>query len=262
MKNMNDKFILAGKEYNSRLLVGTGKYRDFAQTAAAVEASGAEIVTVAVRRVNLAGAGQPMLQDYLPPDKYTYLPNSAGCYTAQEAVRTLRLAREAGGWNLVKLEVIGDRRSLYPDMEETLKAARILVDDGFEVMAYSSDDPVMAGKLEDIGCVAVMPLGAPIGSGLGIRNPLNIGMIVRQSSVPVLVDAGVGTASDAAFAMELGCDAVLINTAIAGADNPVMMADAMRLAVDAGRYAYLAGRMQKRNIASPSSPQSGIIGMS
>lgn len=255
-----DKWSVAGKTYNSRLLVGTGKYKDFEQTRAAIEASGAEIVTVAVRRVNIAKAGEPMLQDYLDPKKYTYLPNTAGCYTADEAVRTLRLAREAGGWDLVKLEVIGDKKTLYPDMIETVKAAEILIKEGFKVMAYTTDDPVICKKLEDMGCVAIMPLAAPIGSGLGIQNPLNIEIIVEQTGVPVLVDAGVGTASDAAIAMELGCDGVLMNTAIAEAQDPIMMARAMRLAIESGRMAYLAGRMQKKAYADASSPVKGRIG--
>ncbi len=255
-----DYFTLAGRAFYSRLLVGTGKYRDFGETQRAIEASGAEIVTVAVRRVNLGDGDGEMLQDYIDPEKYTYLPNTAGCYTAEEAVRTLRLAREAGGWNLVKLEVIGDKHTLYPDVIETVKAARILVEEGFDVMAYTTDDPLIARELEDIGCCAIMPLGAPIGSGLGIQNPLNIRLIVEQSNVPVLVDAGVGTASDAAIAMELGCDAVLINTAIAEAREPVLMAHAMRAAVEAGRAAYLAGRMPKKMSADPSSPIDGVIG--
>ena len=228
------------------------------ETAKAIEASGAEIVTVSVRRVDLSAKGKS-LQDFLDPEKYTYLPNTAGCYTAEDSVRTLKLAREAGGWNLVKLEVIGDKKSLYPDVEETLKAAKILVKDGFDVMAYTNDDPIWAKKLEDAGCAAIMPLGAPIGSGLGIQNPLNIEMIVNQSSVPVLVDAGVGTASDAAIAMELGCDAALINTAIAEARDPILMARAMAGAVKAGREAFLAGRMAKKDVASPSSPIEGKI---
>lgn len=254
-----DYFTIAGRAFYSRLLVGTGKYRDFAETRRAIEASGAEIVTVAVRRVNLGSGDGEMLQDYIDPTQYTYLPNTAGCYTAEEAVRTLRLAREAGGWNLVKLEVIGDKHTLYPDVIETVKAARILVEEGFEVMAYTTDDPLIAKELENIGCCAIMPLGAPIGSGLGIQNPLNIRLIVEQSQVPVLVDAGVGTASDAAIAMELGCDAVLINTAIAEAREPVLMAHAMRAAVEAGRAAYLAGRMAKKMSADPSSPIDGVI---
>jgi thiazole synthase len=256
---MNKNFTVAGKEYNSRLLVGTGKYKDFEETAKAIEASGAEIVTVAVRRVNIHEAGKPMLQDYLSPKKYTYLPNTAGCFTAEDSIRTLRLAREAGGWNLVKLEVLADQKTLYPNVIETVKAAEILVKDGFEVMAYTSDDPIIAKILEDIGCVAIMPLGAPIGSGLGLQNPLNIKFIVEQSKVPVLVDAGVGTASDAAFAMELGCDAVLINTAIAEAKDPILMAEAMKNAVTCGRQAFLAGRMNRKNFGDASSPTLGKI---
>lgn len=259
-KNLNDdSFVVAGRRFNSRLLVGTGKYKDFEETRAAIEASGAEIVTVAVRRVNISSKSEPMLQDYLDPRKYTFLPNTAGCYTADEAVRTLRLAREAGGWNLVKLEVIGDKKTLYPDMIETVKAAEILVKDGFDVMAYTTDDMVIAQKLEDIGCVAIMPLAAPIGSGLGMQNKLNIKFIRDQSKLPVLVDAGVGTASDASEVMELGCEAVLMNTAIAEAKDPIMMAQAMKMAVEAGRLAYLAGRMPKRLYASASSPLDGLI---
>ncbi len=256
----HDPLVIAGRVFSSRLLVGTGKYRDFAQTKDAIEASGAEIVTVAVRRVNIGGGGSERLSDYLDPKRYTYLPNTAGCYTAEEAVRTLRLAREAGGWTLVKLEVIGDQASLYPDTEQTLVAARELIADGFEVMAYTNDDPIAARRLEEAGCVAVMPLAAPIGSGLGIQNPLNIRLIVEQARVPVLVDAGVGTASDAAVAMELGCDAVLMNTAIAEARDPVLMARAMKAAVEAGRMACRAGRMPRRDYASASSPASGLIG--
>jgi thiazole synthase len=252
-----DGFILAGKTYTSRLLVGTGKYKDLAQTKAAIEASGAEIVTVALRRMNLSKEGS--IQDFIDPKKYTYLPNSAGCYTAEEAVRTLRLSRELGNWNLVKLEVIGDKVSLYPDVRETLKAAETLVKDGFHVMAYTTDDPVAARQLEQIGCVAVMPLAAPIGSGLGILNPRHIRMIVEQAKVPVLVDAGIGTASDAAIAMELGCDGVLLNTALSAASDPIMMAEAMKNAVIAGRLAYKAGRMPKRNYAEASSPQEGML---
>lgn len=254
-----DHLRIAGRTFSSRLLVGTGKYKDFAQTRAAIEASGAEIVTVAVRRVNLGGSKGESLQAYIDPQRYTYLPNTAGCYTAEDAVRTLRLAREAGGWNLVKLEVIGDEKTLYPDVMQTLKAAEILIKEAFEVMAYTNDDPLVARELEKLGCVAVMPLAAPIGSGLGIQNPLNIRFIVEQANVPVLVDAGVGTASDAAVAMELGCDAVLMNTAIAEAGHPVLMAEAMKLAVEAGRKAYLAGRMPRRDYASASSPQTGKI---
>ena len=256
---MEDSLRIAGRLFHSRLLVGTGKYRDLAETKAATLASGAEIVTVALRRMNLSGKSGS-IQDALDPSVYTYLPNSAGCYTAEEAVRTLRLAREAGGWTLVKLEVIGDRTSLYPDVSETLKAAQILVKDGFEIMAYTSDDPVMAKRLEDAGCVAVMPLAAPIGSGLGIQNPLAIRTIVEASRIPVLVDAGVGTASDATIAMELGCDGVLLNTAIAEASDPVRMAEAMKHAVIAGRLAYLAGRMPLRTSASASSPAQGMVG--
>ncbi len=255
----NDRLLLGGREFSSRILVGTGKYKDFAETRAAIEASGAEIVTVAVRRVNLTAGQGEMLQDYIDPKRYTYLPNTAGCYTAEDAVRTLRLARAAGGWKLVKLEVIGDRKTLYPNMIETLKAAEILVKDGFDVMAYTTDDPILVKRLEDMGCCALMPLAAPIGSGLGIQNPLNIRLIVEQSKVPVLVDAGVGTASDAAIAMELGCDGVLMNTAIAEAREPVRMAHAMRLAVEAGRQAFLAGRMPRRTYASASSPELGMV---
>lgn len=255
----DDALVIAGREFSSRLLVGTGKYKDFAETKAAIEASGAEIVTVALRRMSLAKGKGESLTDYIDPKKYTFLPNTAGCYTAEDAVRTLRLAREAGGWTLVKLEVIGDEKTLYPDVMQTLKAAEMLVAEGFEVMAYTNDDPIVARELEKIGCVAVMPLAAPIGSGLGIQNPLNIRFIVEQANVPVLVDAGVGTASDAAVAMELGCDAVLMNTAIAEAQHPVLMAEAMKLAVEAGRKAYLAGRMPRRDVASASSPVKGKI---
>lgn len=257
---LNDDFFqVAGQKFHSRLLVGTGKYQDFNQTKLAIAESGAEIVTVAVRRVNIAEKSQPMLQDFLDPKKYTYLPNTAGCFTAEDAVRTLRLARAAGGWKLVKLEVLADEKTLYPQVIETIKAAEMLIKDGFEVMVYTSDDPIVAKELEDIGCCAIMPLAAPIGSGLGIQNPLNIKFIVEQSKVPVLVDAGVGTASDAAIAMELGCDGVLMNTAIAKAKNPIMMARAMKLAVESGRLAYLAGRMEKKIYASPSSPTIGKI---
>lgn len=255
----DDPLFIAGRQFSSRLLVGTGKYRDMVQTKAAIEASGAEIVTVAVRRVNLAAGKGESLPDVIDPKIYTYLPNTAGCYSAEDAVRTLRLAREAGGWSLVKLEVIGDEKTLYPDVVQTLKAAQMLIKDGFEVMAYTNDDPLIARELEKLGCVAVMPLAAPIGSGLGIQNPLNIRLIAEQANVPVLVDAGVGTASDAAVAMELGCDAVLMNTAIAEARDPVLMAEAMKLAVEAGRKAYRAGRMPKRDYASASSPQTGKI---
>lgn len=254
-----DGWAVAGQKFKSRLIVGTGKYKDFEETAAAIDASGAEIVTVAVRRVNVTDPNAPMLVDYVDPKRYTYLPNTAFCYTADEAVRTLRLAREAGGWSLVKLEVLGDQTTLYPDMIETLSAAEMLIKDGFEVMVYCSDDPIMAKRLEDIGCAAIMPLAAPIGSGLGVQNPVNIRVIIEQSKVPVLVDAGVGTASDAAVAMELGCDGVLMNTAIAAAKSPVIMAAAMRHAIEAGRLAYLAGRMPKKLYADPSSPLAGLI---
>jgi thiazole synthase len=255
----DDPLIVAGRRYRSRLLVGTGKYKNFEETARAIEASGAEIVTVAVRRVNVTDPNQPMLVDYVDPKRYTYLPNTAGCYSAAEAVRTLRLAREAGGWDLVKLEVLGDQKTLFPNMIETLAATGQLIAEGFKVMVYCSDDPILGKRLEDLGCVAIMPLAAPIGSGLGIRNPVNIRLIVEQAKVPVLVDAGVGTASDAAVAMELGCDGVLMNTAIAEAKNPIRMARAMRLAVEAGRLAYLAGRMPKKRYADPSSPLAGLI---
>ena len=254
-----DPFVVAGRTLKSRLIVGTGKYRDFDQTREAIEASGAEMVTVAVRRVNIAEPGKPMLADFLDPKVYTYLPNTAGCTTADEAVRTLRLAREAGGWTLVKLEVLGDPKTLYPDMPETMTAAQALISEGFQVMVYCSDDPLFAKRLEDMGCAAIMPLAAPIGSGLGIQNPVNLGLIVQQAGVPVIVDAGVGTASDAAIAMELGCDGVLMNTAIAEARDPVRMARAMKLAVEAGRDAYLAGRMPKKRYADPSSPLAGLI---
>lgn len=259
MNKIQGIFRIGSRNFTSRLLVGTGKYKDLAQTKAAIEASGAQIVTVALRRIDLASAQGKSLQDIIDPKKYTYLPNTAGCYTSDEAVRTLRLAREAGGWNLVKLEVIGDKVNLYPDIVETLKAAEILIKENFEVMAYTNDDPIAAKKLEELGCVAVMPLAAPIGSGLGIQNPLNIRMIVQQARVPILVDAGVGTASDAAIAMELGCDGVLMNTAIAEAQDPVKMAHAMKLAVESGRLAYLAGRMPRQEMANASSPQAGRI---
>ena len=249
----------AGRKFHSRLIIGTGKYKDYAENAAAAEAAGAEIITVAVRRVNLTDPNKPMLVDFLDQKKYTYLPNTAGCFTGEDAVRTLRLAREAGGWSLVKLEVLGDEKTLYPNMPETLRAAELLLADGFDVMVYCSDDPIMCKQLEDMGCCAIMPLGAPIGSGLGLQNPVNIRLIIEQSNVPVLVDAGVGTASDAAIAMELGCDAVLMNTAIAEAKSPILMAEAMKNAVIAGRQAYLAGRMPKKMYADPSSPLAGLI---
>lgn len=254
-----DNLIIAGRSFTSRLLVGTGKYASMAQTKAVIEASGAEIVTVALRRVDLSQKGAGSLIEAISPQKYTYLPNSAGCFTADEAVRTLRLARELGGWDLVKLEVIGDKQTLFPDTEETLKAAKILVKEGFLVMAYTNDDLIMAKKLEDAGCSAVMPLAAPIGSGLGILNPLNIRMIAEKLHVPVLVDAGVGTASDACIAMELGCAGVLLNTALSAAKEPILMAKAMKQAVEAGRLAFLAGRMPKHENASASSPIEGII---
>ncbi len=252
-KNIN-KLVVAGREFESRLIIGTGKYKTYQENADALVASGADMITVAVRRVNLSNPAEPMLVDFIDPKKYTFLPNTAGCFTGEDAVRTLRLAREAGGWDLVKLEVLSDPKHLYPDMEETMRAAKMLIDDGFEVMVYCTDDPVFAKKLEDMGCAAIMPLGAPIGSGLGIQNPLNIQFIVEQSSVPVIVDAGVGTASDAAMAMELGCDGVLMNTAIAAAQDPIRMAEAMKHAVIAGREAFLAGRMDKKHYATPSSP--------
>ena len=260
---MNDKLIIAGKSYSSRLLVGTGKYKDFTETRAALDASGAEIVTVAIRRTNLGqNANEPNLLDAVPPSKFTYLPNTAGCYTADDAVRTLRLARELlDGHTLVKLEVLGDPQSLYPNVIETIAAAKTLVAEGFQVMVYTSDDPIIARQLEDIGCVAIMPLASLIGSGMGILNPWNLQLLMERVQVPVIVDAGVGTASDAAIAMELGCDGVLMNTAIAAAQNPVLMAGAMKKAVEAGREAYLAGRMPKKLYsASPSSPTAGIIG--
>ncbi len=254
-----DSWTVAGRVFRSRLIVGTGKYKDYALNAAAAEAAGAEIVTVAVRRVNLTDPGQPKLTDYVRPDRFTYLPNTAGCFTGEDAVRTLRLAREAGGWTLVKLEVLSDPRHLFPDMEETLRSLKLLVAEGFDVMVYCTDDPVYARKLEDAGAVAIMPLGAPIGSGLGVQSPVNIRLIVEQSRVPVIVDAGVGTASDAAIAMELGCDGVLMNTAIAEAKDPVRMARAMKHAVLAGRDAYLAGRMPRKLYADASSPLAGLI---
>jgi len=254
-----DTWSVAGRTFKSRLIVGTGKYKDYAQNAAAAEAAGAEIVTVALRRVNLSDPNQPMLADYVKPERFTYLPNTAGCFTGEDAVRTLRLAREAGGWDLVKLEVLSNTPHLLPDMEETLRALKLLIADGFQVMVYCSDDPVYAKKLEDAGAAAIMPAAAPIGSGRGIQNLLNLGLIIEQTKAPVLVDAGVGTASDAVVAMELGCDAVLMNTAIAEAKDPIRMARAMKHAVIAGREAYLAGRMGKRMYADPSSPLSGLI---
>jgi thiazole synthase len=254
-----DTWSVAGRTFRSRLIVGTGKYKSFEQNAAAVEASGAEIVTVAVRRVNVSDPKAPMLTDFIDPKRITYLPNTAGCFTGEEAVRTLRLAREAGGWDLVKLEVLGEARTLYPDMRETLKATEVLAKEGFHPMVYCADDPIAAKQLEDAGAVAIMPLGAPIGSGLGIQNRVTIRLIVEGAKVPVLVDAGVGTASDAAVGMELGCDGILMNTAIAEAKDPIRMARAMKLAVEAGREAYLAGRMARRMYADPSSPLAGLI---
>ncbi len=256
----DDRFELAGRVFRSRLIVGTGKYRDFAQTRAAIDASGAEVVTVSVRRVNITDRGRENLLDYLDPQRHTVLPNTAGCYTAEEAIRTCRLAREAGAGDLVKLEVIGDQQTLFPDTEATLEAARVLVKEGFKVLPYITDDPVACLRLAEIGCAAVMPLAAPIGSGLGIRNPYNLRIILEQAKVPVFVDAGVGTASDAAEAMELGCDGLLMNTAIAGAKDPIAMARAMKLAVEAGRLAYRAGRIERKLYATASSPLTGLIG--
>ena len=258
----NDPFVIAGKTYSSRLLVGTGKYKDFDETRQAIDASGAEIITVAIRRTNIGqDPNQPSLLDYVPPSQFTLLPNTAGCYTADDAIRTLRLARELlDGHNLVKLEVLGDPTNLFPNMPETLKAAKVLVDEGFDVMVYCADDPIQCKMLEDIGCIAIMPLASLIGSGMGIINPWNLRLIIDQSSVPVLVDAGVGTASDATIAMELGCDGVLMNTAIAGAKDPILMAAAMKQGVLAGRHAYLAGRIPRKYYdADPSSPTEGLI---
>lgn len=256
---MEDFFEIAGNKYRSRLIVGTGKYKDFAETKRAIEVSGAAIVTVAVRRVNITDPNKENLLDYLDPKKYTILPNTAGCYNAEDAVRTCRLAREAGVGKLVKLEVIGDDRTLFPDVPATIEAAKILVQEGFVVLPYINDDPITAKRLEEIGCAAVMPLAAPIGSGLGIRNPYNIRIILEQAKVPVIVDAGVGTASDAAMAMEMGCHGVLMNTAIAGAKDPILMAEAMRLGIEAGRKAYLAGRIAKKLYATASSPLDGLL---
>jgi thiazole synthase len=257
---MEDFFEIAGNKYRSRLIVGTGKYKDFAETKRAIEVSGAEIVTVAVRRVNITDPNKENLLDYLDPKKYTILPNTAGCYNAEDAVRTCRLAREAGVGKLVKLEVIGDDKTLFPDIPATIEAAKTLVKEGFVVLPYINDDPITAKRLEEIGCAAVMPLAAPIGSGLGIRNPYNIRIILEQAQVPVIVDAGVGTASDAALAMELGCHGVLMNTAIASAKDPILMAEAMRLGIEAGRKAYLAGRIPKKLYATASSPLDGFLG--
>lgn len=258
----DDPLVIAGKPYRSRLLTGTGKFKDLDETRLATEAAAAEIVTVAIRRTNIGQTpGEPNLLDVLPPDRYTILPNTAGCYTADDAVRTCRLARELlDGHNLVKLEVLGDTRTLFPDVVHTLQAAETLVADGFDVMVYTSDDPILAKRLEEIGCCAVMPLAAPIGSGLGIQNKYNLLEIIENAKVPILVDAGVGTASDAAIAMELGCDGVLMNTAIAGAKDPVRMALAMKLAIEAGRHAFLSGRIPRKRYASASSPVDGLIG--
>ena len=256
---MKDNFVIDKKKFISRLIVGTGKYKSFQQTANAIKASGADMVTVAVRRVNITDKKEPTLMDYIDPKKITYLPNTAGCFNSYDALRTLRLAREIGGWKLVKLEVLGDKKTLYPNMIETIKSTEVLVKEGFKVMVYCTDDPIMAKKLEDVGASSIMPLAAPIGSGLGIQNKINIKIIKEQSKVPVIVDAGVGEASDAAIAMELGCDGVLINTAIAEAKNPILMAEAMKFAVIAGRKSYLAGRMKKREFASASSPKKNLI---
>jgi len=256
---VKDEFKVAGIKLKSRLIVGTGKYKNFKQTADAIKASGADMVTVAVRRVNILDKNKPTLMDYINPKKITYLPNTAGCFTSNDALRTLRLAREMGGWKLVKLEVLGDKKTLYPNMIETLKSTKILVKEGFKVMVYCTDDPIMTKKLEDAGASAIMPLAAPIGSGLGIQNEVNIRIIKKQTKVPVIVDAGVGSASDASIAMELGCDGVLINTAIAEAKKPILMAEAMKFAVISGRKSYLAGRMKKKNFGSPSSPTKDLI---
>ena len=256
---MKDIFRVANKKLKSRLIVGTGKYKNFQETAKAVEASGADMVTVAVRRVNILDKKKPILTDYLNPKKIIFLPNTAGCFNSSDALRTLRLAREMGGWKLVKLEVLGDKKTLYPNMIETIKSTKILTKEGFKVMVYCTDDPLLAKKLEDNGAVAIMPLASPIGSGLGLQNKINISMIIKQSKVPVIVDAGIGTASDATVAMELGCDGVLINSAIAMAKKPIIMAKAFKDAVISGRNSYLAGRMQKNYIASPSSPIKGLI---
>ena len=255
----NDILKVAGKSLKSRLIVGTGKYKSFTETAGAVKASGAEMVTVAVRRVNILDKKKPILTDYLNPKKIIFLPNTAGCFNSEEALRTLRLAREMGGWKLVKLEVLGDKKTLYPDMIETIKSTKTLVKEGFKVMVYCTDDPLLARKLEDIGAAAIMPLASPIGSGLGLQNKINISLIIKQSKVPIIVDAGIGTASDATIAMELGCDGVLVNSAIANAKKPILMARAFKDSVISGRNSYLAGRMKKSLIASPSSPLDGLI---
>jgi len=254
-----DQFKIGNRIFKSRLIVGTGKYNSLEETSDAINSSGADLVTVAVRRVNITNPNEPMLMNYIDPKKITYLPNTAGCYTSNDALRTLRLAKESGGWNLVKLEVLGDEKTLYPNMQETIKSAKILVKEGFEVMVYCSDDPIACKQLEEIGVVAVMPLGSLIGSGQGIPNKINIEIIKNQSKIPVIVDAGIGTASDAVIAMEIGCDGVLVNTAIAKAKNPILMAESMKNAVIAGRQCYLSGRMEKKNLASPSSPVQGKI---
>ena len=254
-----DSFIVGGKKLTSRLIVGTGKYKNFLETAKAINASGAKMVTVAVRRVNILDKKKPLLSDFIDPKKITYLPNTAGCFNSEEALRTLRLAREMGGWKLVKLEVLGDKKTLYPNMIETLKSTRVLVKEGFKVMVYCSDDPLMAKQLEESGASAIMPLASPIGSGLGIQNKINISLIIKQSKVPVIIDAGLGTASDATIAMELGCDGVLVNSAIAQAKKPILMAEAFKDAVISGRNSYLARRMNRKNFASPSSPSKGLI---
>ena len=256
---MEDTFTIANKNFKSRLIVGTGKYKNFVETASAVKASGADIVTVAVRRVNILDKNEPLLMDYLDPKSITYLPNTAGCFTSEDALRTLRLAREMGGWRLVKLEVLGDKKTLYPNMIETIKSTEILVKEGFEVMVYCTDDPILSKKIEDAGACAIMPLGSPIGSGMGLQNKVNINLIKEQSSVPVIVDAGVGTASDATIAMELGCDGVLVNTAIAEAEDPVLMAESMKYAVIAGRKSFKAERMKKKRYGSASSPLNNLI---
>ena len=254
-----DIFKVAGKYLKSRLIVGTGKYKNFSETANAVKASGADMVTVAIRRVNILDKKKPILTDYLDPKKIIFLPNTAGCFNSEEALRTLRLAREMGGWKLVKLEVLGDKKTLYPDMIETIKSTKVLVKEGFKVMVYCTDDPLLARKLEDVGASAIMPLASPIGSGLGLQNKINISLIVKQSKVPVIVDAGIGTASDATIAMELGCDGVLINSAIANAKKPILMAKSFRDAVISGRNSFLAGRMKKNLVGNPSSPTKGLI---
>ena len=259
VKLKKDIFKVAGKVLNSRLIVGTGKYKNFIETRNAIKASGAKMVTVAVRRVNILDKKKPVLMDYLNPKKYLYLPNTAGCFTSEEALRTLRLARELGGWKIVKLEVLGDKKTLYPDMIETIKSTKILVKEGFKVLVYCSDDPIQAKKLEDLGASAIMPLASPIGSGLGIQNKVNIKIIKNQTKIPVIIDAVIGTASDATIAMELGCDGVLINSAIAKAKNPILMADSFKNAVIAGRKSYLAGRMEKNYFGSPSTPNKGKI---